>query len=347
MTQENQAEKQNPSVERFEQLVAAKNYEPASRELLEILGKLDSNFGTFDGIDCLMPGQLGALYYEMIRHFCTRLANGITALFSDPNFSLSEDGMLRFALYQRWINMIFASSPFVNADHILATYNRNPEPNSLWRDILLDNNINALYKFAVMYLPESNVNVNWDVLWEQAPSVCATLCFALQSPRFIGTQAAFGKRSSILQWFPDKLAQLPNLNKVPANISHDVYMHCSYDVAANKHNVKRALNQVVRRHILENGWQDRDVRTIGYKNGKPVMVVVLEHFHAAHSIYRTHSTSMIAARELFYLVGIGGSTVDEAGRAVFDEFVELPRQSILDNMKVVRDVCERFQSAVL
>ncbi len=88
-------------------------------------------------------------------------------------------------------------------------------------------------------------------------------------------------------------------------------MHCSYDVAENKHWVKKALNQVIRRHLLQGGWTDRDVTKLGERDGKPVMVVLLEHFHSSHSIYRTHSTSMIAARERFYLIGVGNDAVDE------------------------------------
>lgn len=336
-----------PSVSRFEQAVANKEYEMACKELLAILGKLDANFGGIHGIDCEMPGQLAGLEYAQVVHFCTRVANAITTLFKDPDLHISQSGALSFLLLQRWINMIFASSPFVNTDHILASYNRNPEPNSHWNNIRLDSTPDAFYKFAILYIPESNIQIDWDMLWNAMPNLCAALCFALQSPRFIGTRAAFGKRGRILQWFPEKLAQLPNLNEVPANISHDVYMHCSYDTAANKHNVKRSLNQVIRRHIQGQGWQDRDVKTIGYKNGKPVMVVLLEHFHAAHSIYRTHSTSMVAARELFYLIGIGGKAVDQAGREVFDEFLELSHQSLYDNMQVVREMCEKVQPAVL
>ena len=190
------------------------------------------------------------------------------------------------------------------------------------------------------------MNVNFDALWNLDPELCASLCFALQSPRFIATDQAFSKRSTILQWFPEKLTTIENLNNVPSSISHDVYMHCSYDVAENKHWVKKALNQVIRRHLLQGGWIDRDVTKLGERDGKPVMVVLLEHFHSSHSIYRTHSTSMIAARERFYLIGVGNDTVDEAGRAVFDEFHVLEGNNIvskLDNLKVI---CEKNGAAI-
>lgn len=337
-----------PNVERFEQAVAEKNYEEACVELLNILGKLDSNFGAIDGIEFSMPTQLKepTLKYDMVKYFCTRMATAISTLFSDKELVISDSGATRFFSFQRWMTMIFASSPYINADHVLQVYNLNAANNDP-TDVQLDGTKESLVKFCILYLPESNLNVNLDVLWQVSPETCASLCFALQSARFIGTKEAFSKRGTILQWFPEKLAQIQNLNNVPSSISHDVYMHCSYDIAANKHWVKNALNQVIRRHILEAGWQDRDISSIGYHNGKPVMVVVLEHFHSAHSIYRTHSTSMIAAREHFHLIGLGNSSVDQLGQEVFDEFHLLEGESILDRMNFVRNICEQNKAAIL
>ncbi|QOR25162.1 adhesin [Haemophilus parainfluenzae] len=336
-----------PSVIRFEQEVAAKNYEAACVELLDILSKIDTNFGGVEGIEIDYPSQLNdELVQDKIKHFCTRVAVAMSELFSDPKLDISEGGAQRFFTLQRWINMIFASSPFVNADHVLQTYNRNPDKTNL-SDFHLDNARSSLIKFCIFYLPESNVNVNLDALWNLDPELCASLCFVLQSPRFIGTDQAFSKRGTLLQWFPEKLATIENLNNVPSAISHDVYMHCSYDIAENKHWVKKALNQVIRRHLLQGGWTDRDVTKLGERNGKPVMVVLLEHFHSSHSIYRTHSTSMIAARERFYLIGVGNDAVDEAGKAVFDEFQILEGNNVVSKLDNLKDICEKNGAAVL
>ena len=336
-----------PSVIRFEQEVAAKNYEAACVELLDILSKLDSNFGGVEGIEIDYPSQLNdELVQDKIKHFCTRVAVAMSELFSDPQLDISEGGAQRFFTLQRWINMIFASSPFVNADHVLQAYNRNPDKTNL-SDFHLDNTRSSLIKFCIFYLPESNVNVNLDALWNLDPELCASLCFALQSPRFIGTEQSFSKRGMLLQWFPEKLATIENLNNVPSAISHDVYMHCSYDIAENKHWVKKALNQVIRRHLLQGGWVDRDVTKLGERDGKPVMVVLLEHFHSSHSIYRTHSTSMIAARERFHLIGVGNEAVDAAGQAVFDEFHLLKGDNIFGKLNELKEICEKNGAAVL
>lgn len=340
------SEVKQPSVVRFEKKVAAKNYEDACVELLDILGQIDSNFGEIKDIEIDVPQQLEKLTQDKNIYFATRMAVAITELFTDPKLDVSISGAKRFLTLQRWLNMIFAASPFVNADHILQTYNRNPNPENPL-DIHLDSSESALIKFCILYLPESNVNLNLDALWNINPELCASLCFALQSPRFIGTEQSFGKRAALLQWFPEKLAQIENLNNLPSGISHDVYMHCSYDIAANKHDVKGALNQVIRRHLIASDWTDRNVSKLGERNGKPVMVVLLEHFHSAHSIYRTHSTSMIAARERFHLIGVGNDAVDDAGRAVFDEFHLIKGNNVLEKLVFLKSICEENGAAIL
>lgn len=338
---------QTPSVLRFEQAVAARRHEEACNELLAILNKLDSNFGGISNIEFDMPLQLKnpLLAKDQVIYFCTRMATAISTLFSDKNLTISKTGAIKFLTNQRWLSMLFASSPYINADHVLQQYNTNPDkgPSAVY---LIENSESALIKFCILYLPESEISVNLDSLWNVLPQMCASLCYALQSPRFIGTDAAFSKRGAILQWLPKKLETL-HLEDLPANITHDVYMHCSYDVAANKHDVKRGVNHLVRSYLLRHNWQDRDVSHIGKVNGKPVMIVLLEHFHSAHSIYRTHSTSMIAAREHFHLIGFGSEQVDEAGRAVFDEFHTLKGSSVIDKLQLIKEVCDKAAPAVL
>ena len=336
-----------PSLPRLQQYIAQNDYENAFGELLSILTHLDNQFGNIHGIEFSVPEQLENpnLGNEYHINFCTQMAEALTRLFTAPELVISDTGCVRLLTMQRWLGVIFAASPYVNADHILQTYNRNPEPQHPL-DIQLENSRDALIKFAILYLPESNVQVNLDALWELDPTICISLCFALQSPRFLGTPAAFGKRHAILQWLPEKLAQLEHLNDIPSGITHDVYMHCSYDIDANKHAVKKSLNQVIRRHLLALGWQDLNSTPVT-RNGKPVMLVVLEHFHSSHSIYRTHSTSIRAAREHFHIIGIGSERVDEAGRAVFDEFYTVQGDSIFERMQHIRMICEENPPAVL
>lgn len=347
--QQNQPVQTNPSLERFETAVARGELGLACDELINILKRIDDNYGGVQGIDFLVPKQLANDSEEIFRNFATRMAIAITNLFSNPNLRITDAGVVMFLTFQRWINTIFGASPFVNTDHIIATYNTNPEPNSLFDNLELPNDIEVIKKFAIMYLPESNVNLNLESLWDFSPLLCSALCFALLSPRFNGTEDAFFKRQNILKWFPAKLDNLANLDNLPSGIAHDVYMYCSYDVDANKHEIKRALNQVIRRSIEQKGWEDRDTSHIGKYDDKPVMVVLLEHFHSSHSIYRTHSQSLRSARRHFYLIGIGSAErTDDAAREVFDQFIEFPQGQVglFEALNFVKQKCSEVGAAV-
>lgn len=333
------------SLNAFEQALKQNNLPEATQQFLKLLITLDANFGALQNIEYSFPSQLNVpeLTEEQTIYFCTKAANLITELFTNPALELTYQQGIDIIIRQRWLALIFATSPYINADHILNHYLMKAPDGQLH----IPNQLSTWVKFCIMYLPESTVNINLDAIWNGSPYLCAALCFALQSPRFIGTPVAFGKRHNILKWFPEKLNQLDDLTALPSGISHDVYMHCSYDIDANKHLVKKSLNGIIRKYLLKNGWQDRDVSVIGKTNGKPVMVVLLEHFHAAHSIYRTHSTSMEAARDKFHIIGIGQDSVDQAGRDVFHEFHQIPSSNVLKQLNFVREICEKHQAAVL
>ena len=76
-------QQKQPSLIRFEQAVADKNYETACVELLDILSKIDSNFGAVNGIEFTFPEQLQPAYLEQDRtvYFATRMAHAMTELF--------------------------------------------------------------------------------------------------------------------------------------------------------------------------------------------------------------------------------------------------------------------------
>lgn len=325
----------------FEEALHHNRLNEAYEALLAILHSLDNRFGLPETLDA--PDAFQNDYFAQVEYFANRVAHGVERLFTHPDFVLNDEQTLQLLLCQRWLASIFSATPYLNADHILQTYNLNPESASFE----LANDFNTLAKFVVLYFPDSEIQLDFETLWTLHPALCASLCFALQSPRFLGTKSAFEKRAFILQWFPEKLSQFEHLGGLPIGISHDVYMHCSYDTAENKHDIKKALNSVIRRHLYAEGLADRPHLSMGQINNKPVLFVVLEHFHSGHSIYRTHSTSLLACKNHFYLVGFGHSAVDEAGRAVFDEFYEFDSVIILERIKQIQTLAEKYQPAVL
>jgi hypothetical protein len=174
-----------------------------------------------------------------------------------------------------------------------------------------------------LYSLESEIDIDLDAFWQTNKLLAANLYLVLMSSRFISSPEAHAKRETLLQWLPDRLAEIGTIDQLPVGIFHDVYMHCSYSGYAGKHNIKAAMNQLLRNKLEELGFQDRIAPAKLPATGKPVMLVVPEWFYSTHAVYRVLAKAIRKARDQFHLIGLGeASTTDDTGRAVFDEFIE-------------------------
>ncbi|TNH09732.1 adhesin [Testudinibacter sp. TR-2022] len=259
---------------------------------------------------------------------------------------MSVQQAVQLLSYHKSLEMLFSASAYWNSDHILRTFHRHDIAVDL-QNFQLRSNQSTYLKFFCLYTLESDIKLELEILWQLNAPFCAAFCLALLSQRAVADSDAYQKRHIILQWLPEKLLTLTDISLLPYGILHDVYMHCSYDDAVNKHLIKRSLNHIFRLHLLQDGWRDRTFLSTGKINNKPIMLVLLEHFSTEHSIYRTHSRSLLAAKARFHLVGIGRERhVDQAGRAIFDQFVELQQAGIPEQMAQLRTLAESLKPAV-
>lgn len=314
------------SLETFEWEVQAGSAEQACRALVFLLGQLDSHYGKWgDCVTAYVPGETAV---SVNAHFCTRLAGAVTTLFSRPGFSVSDEGYARLMNLHRWLALIFAVSSYRHADHIIR--NINAAGGGVVSPLTL--NAGNLRLFCLCYYPDSQIALQPDALWQYDRQTVARLFFALLSPRALPTPAAHGKREQLLAWLPARIDELDSLDFLPVAVLHDVYMHCSYADLADKHRIKRSLNDLIRRSLLAGDFADiavgdnrgqagAEAPDIQGPPGKPVMLVVLEWFTCQHSVYRTHSRALAALCERFTVHAVGINTaVDAVSRQVFDVF---------------------------
>ena len=329
------------SLEHFEYLAYSRQHEAAARELLNLLSGLDDNYGLLDADFSTQP-LASVLPQELNEHVVTRITAAISCLFADPQFQLSAPGFGQMLQTHRWLASLFAASPLRNADHIVRSWN----PRGLGESGQVEIANRDLIKFCVLYSPESEIPIDLSALWAHDKVLAASLCLALLSPRLLATPVAHEKRERILPWLTARLQQIDDIELLPTGILHDVYMHCSYARRADKHDIKKAINGLIRRRIAAAGLTPLPPSPPG--QGKPVMLVVLEWFYATHAIYRTHSRTLEAARALFHVIGMGyAKTVDTAGRAVFDEFIDITPAIIMEQLHQIRDVAQTHAAQVL
>lgn len=320
-------------LEDFELLVRNRSYEPAARELLGLLIAIDGTYGSINNIvGARNIPRLSGLISD--QHQLFRLTSAISTLFLDPNFYISRQGFMEMIVFQRWLAVLFASSPFKNADHILRSIKISADTD------LFEVSTENLYKFGILFFPLSEITLNLDGVWEIDPEFTASLCLALLSPRFLGEETAHAKREVILPWLTKKLPEIESLDRLPSGILHDVYMHCSYADLPEKHDIKKSINILLQRKIKE--WAIGPVTYVpNLKPIKPTLLVVVEWFTSAHSIYRTHSKSIEGAREYFNVIGMGyEAQVDDITRDVFDEFIPIKGDNLQENILCVREVAD-------
>lgn len=329
------------SINKFEYLCYRREHEKAGRELVALLSRIDNHYGILMDID--EWAQSGEARDIMDDHLLTRLTSAISSLATDPEFRITDHGGALLLQYQRWLAAMFAASPFRNADHVLRTLGLDEEAR-----YSLQLRTSDLRKFQLFYLPESEVRLDWDALWEHNKVVTAGLAMAMMSSRFLATPSAHAKRELLLRWLPERLDQIDSVDMLPMGVMHDVYMHCSYADIASKHDIKKPINTLIRRKLATLGMFDVERPAAVTGNGKPVLLVVLEWFSKNHSIYRTHSQTMVAMRDRFHLVGMGyGDRVDDAGREVFHEFITIEGNSVWDHARHIRDTSEKYQAQVM
>lgn len=336
------------SLEKFEYLCYSRQREPAARELVRLLVLIDRNYGTLThNFSLSVSPAVSPATLE--QHILSRVTSAISALFSDPEFHISPDGFGQLINFQRWLSSLFAASHFINCDHILRSLNLAGHDAQEIQVKPLD-----LVKFCLLYSPESELPLDVEMLWAQNRPLAAALFLALMSPRFLGTPAAHSKREALLGWLPEHLAEIDKLDALPVAVLHDVYMHCSYADLPQRHRIKGAINTLIERKLREAGIDDLAPAAHSTQpapapaQDKPVLLVLLEWFSGGHSIYRTHSKTLEAARRHFHVVAMGyEANTDELGRAVFDEFIAFAQPGdMLGCLRELRRTAEARRPAV-
>ena len=136
------------------------------------------------------------------------------------------------------------------------------------------------------------------------PVASAIAFFNYISSRYVFSRRAFEFRERLLEWIPERLAEVKfgamTLARLP-----EVYMHCSYAMTAKKHAIKRPLMAQMRRACLEAGVVEADAHPASGEIGRARhdrrrrRAVHSGAFDVPH-----HSRAVLSLREKFRLVGV-------------------------------------------
>ncbi|ACD18780.1 adhesin [Paraburkholderia phytofirmans] len=331
------------SLDRFESQIQSRDYDAAHEEFCTLLRTLSDKRGRL-GAEHFARSTPNAPSDEKSRDTLQRIADGFTTLFSAPEYPLQAEKMNIMFWGRPWINMIFAVTSYGSTDHIVRKLLETAEDNDEARAILTR-------KQLVLYTAGSQYDIDFTDLHRRDPVLATSLGVSMVSAAVHISPAAHEKRERLLEWLPGALDKIEDLDELPTAAVCGAYMHCSYSTSPERHEIKRSINRLVRKKLDALGLlgHEASVARTGIKGRKPVMLVVLEWFSGGHSIYRTHSRTMLAARQHFEVVAFGeAQNVDEAGRAIFDRFVEFEHPEYVgDCIRQIQAFAAREQPDVL
>jgi len=279
-----------PSLEAFELAVGRRDGAAGLNEAFKILRAVDERYGRVDGIGGPAPGT--ELWLARIT---TRFCAAFGPLICDPETVLTPAVYEQLIAHHRWIELMFSASGFASAEHLIpllaageGAAKRVPKEN--------------LARFLMLYSAAAGMGVNLDEAASADPPAAIGASLGYLGSRFCFTDAGHAFREQLVEWLPLRLEQV-KLGGLALQALASPYMHCSYASSPAKHAMKAPMMAQMRRGCLEAGCREWDPAQPRRRETRPTIVVTTENFSLNHSIWRTHSRSVQALRDLFRVVG--------------------------------------------
>lgn len=312
-----------PSFLRLEKAAVAHDYAAAISEIIAILEGLQQGRGSFNGF------QMGSRFTqggdrELYHHLCTRYAAAFGDVITAPDVKIAAAEVERMFVYHRWTDMMFRFSGFQTSDHLLARLPHDAQDR-------LSLNGSTLVNFLLAYSPASDIGIDLDSCFRLNGIATLIAAIGFLAARTCVAPNAVDLRERILEWLPGKLGAI-NLGGIQLAFAADSYMHCSYAFTPHKHRIKADFIAQFRKALLPDGVAEMSAPPPPRE--RPRVVVVCEHFHSKHSVFRTHSRAIRSLKDAFEVVGFGyGEQLDGPARECFDSFEPYPQGDVLSCAK--------------
>ena len=241
----------------------------------------------------------------------TRMASAITALWFDPGFNLSQDGLNLIYSEKVVIDTVFRASAYGGTDHIFG--------------LMPDDEENAT-KYLALFSPNSRLAFNLEAVFRENPQATIGLYLSLIGYGQILTEWGHERREKLL-----KLAHIFEGVDLPGGLWNTLcgaYMHCSYAEGPHKHDCKRVFHKV-----LGSVMDKAGLEPVGplVRKDKPKLLCIFEWWWSKHAMYRSYAHSIRQLRQRFHLIGsCAGKNTDDEAKSLFDEWIEIDA----DNMNV-------------
>lgn len=310
-------ENKAPTLRQLEAEVFSGKFTSAISTLTSMMDRMDRR-----GPGQLLKSQSGSR--EDALNIYSRLAAVIAVLLCDSRVKFGGKEFTYLMLHKRTISTIFRVTSFGNMDYIvtLASSRGQADPKS-GRANMLKGMIAATIDSPVLK-PES-------VMKQIPPVERAVFWMSLLDRDYYLTDDDEKRRREVMALAPLILeSTMPELFLLRLS---NVWMNCSYFNDAEKHEIKRSLNQIIRNSLKKMGVNERDFPADRIRGEKPRLAVLSEQFGHQHAMFRCYSPAIKQLVENFELVLVTAEeTIDEISETLFDRVEKFPVTTPIDEV---------------
>ncbi|SAK43256.1 TPR repeat-containing protein [Caballeronia catudaia] len=330
------------SVERFESYVYGGQFD----EAVELLGQLKVFLRGLSGVDPRELMDTSGIWPPpkqswLQERFASRMAAAIVSLLGNTDFPLTPARFARLSGCRALIQDFFGAAPLNNADHAARRFLPRLADDGTVQTPFPD----AIKRLNLLCNSESHLPVDYSTCMRADRAATLNLAIAIAGDMFPGSADAHRQREALLDWLGTSLAQVEDLSEIELDPLLGLYMHCTYAEIDHRHAIKRSINRLVRTTLAKSGLANLDMNCgvmRRAKRARPLMLVVLDAFTDGHSIMRTHSRNLLAARAHFDIVAMcEPSSIGDSGREVFSRVIERRADSPFQQwLETIRDFAQ-------
>lgn len=330
------------SVERFESCVYGGKPDEAIALLSELTALLREQPST-DLLTLMAPSELWPRpsRWSSLERFAARMAAAITVLLGNIEFTLTEAQFENLSGSRALIQNLLSAAPLKNADYVARRFLPSLAEDGTVHLPFPD----AIKRLNILCNSESRLSLDYAACMRADPIATLNLALATASELLPGSADARRNREALLEWLDKALADQSDLWNIEINRLSALYMLCTYTEIEHRHAIKRSINKLIRHALASTGLTDLNPDLTAVRRAaraKPLMLVVLEAFTDGHSIMRTHSRTLQAARARFDIVAMcEASAIGDLGREVFTRVIDLPDDQVFVNkLAAIRNFAE-------
>lgn len=247
----------------------------------------------------------------------TRLSAVIGALVANPRVIMDFPLFVFFMKHKRTISSLFRVTSFGNMDHLVALGSVSP------KGAAGQVSQSSVYKGIFAASADSKLLNPREIIRQLPPREACVFWVSLLDRDYFLSETEDEKREEFVN-LANLVDQNPSIEPLLFRVAN-VWMNCSYVSPANKHELKRSLNQIFRTTMKEMGISEPSISPTQKTTEKPKLLVLAEQFRHRHAMFRCYSAAILKLKESFSVVLVSfDETIDEVSRGLFDHVESFP-----------------------